>query len=313
MTLCKYVENTNVKFFLGNQYFTFGVHPWDSSFTDFTCSANISYVCTVTGQEGVLCSSEWQLIHEACVASTTSKQTKCRQRAVCTFSNSCKKKHITAKLCALCWWSWLVTMTAERRPCIYLVPSYKLADTHTYSQTQWRRSCHARPWPAQREQFGYQRLTQGHFIMQSGDNRQSTLIAGGPAPPSELLSLTHKQQADCGDTQYGCWMSSVKKNVTLYWKTVFFMHCFCFLFFRHCGYSLTAEKHSSWHKLTDGALLPGWTVFSQRCRIQVFYFESSATANQLTQASTILCIDTSRLCPVTHKSSLFLAVNDLSK
>lgn len=134
--------------------------------------------------------------------------------------------------------------------------------------------------------------------------RQQAINPDGWQPSSTFWATIIYTQAADWFWRHTVWLlNELRKNVTLYWKTIFFH---AFFFSRHCGCSLTAEKHSSWHKQTHGALLPGWTVCSQRCCVKVFYFQSSVTANQLTLASPMLCINTSRPCRGRHTQELFM-------
>lgn len=136
-----------------------------------------------------------------------------------------------------------------------------LAYTHTHSFIQrWRRSSHARLWPAHWEQFGGDSVSCSRTLQHAVRSRKlgnRPMIAGRPALLPELL-LSPQTQAPNWLKRRTVWLQDeCCKNFILYWKTTFFS---C-IFSRHCGYSQTAEKHS-WCKLTRGALLQGWTLRS---------------------------------------------------
>lgn len=114
--------------------------------------------------------------------------------------------------------------------------SHSRAHTHTHHPSihWWRQSCHARPWPAHREQFGNLCLTQGHLDMQSGGaNNRDNWSTGSTAWAAVIIPGAAENKRLLSDL--------LCKKCISYWKTIFFFFSMHF-FSRHCGYSLTAEK-----------------------------------------------------------------------
>lgn len=141
-----------------------------------------------------------------------------------------KQKHITEKLCALCWWSWLVTMTAERRPCIYLAPSYKLADTHLQSQTVAEKL----PCKAMTCSTGAVWVSTSHSrTLHHAVRRQQAINPDSWWTSSTFWATVINTQAADWLWRHTVWLLNelCKKNVTLYWKTIFscIVFVFCFL------------------------------------------------------------------------------------
>lgn len=133
--------------------------------------------------------------------------------------------------------------------------------THTHAHTHthhpsihwWRQSCHARPWPAHREQFGNLCLTQGHLDMQSGGaNNRDNWSTGSTAWAAVIIPGAAENKRLLSDL--------LCKKCISYWKTIFFfsMH----FFFQALWVFINCRKNilhgESWHMAHCFA--SGWTV-----------------------------------------------------
>lgn len=131
--------------------------------------------------------------------------------------------------------------------------------THTHTHIfieRWRRSCHARPWPAHQEQFWVRCLAQGHFNMLSGGEKLGINHDGWSSGIRAWAAVV--PTPDSGDAEYNCRMDSVKTV-----EDFFFPHAFVFVPGIVVIHKLK-KTHSLWCRLTHGALpRGGWHVLKE--------------------------------------------------